>query len=177
MTLTRQSNWIVTLSLAAVALAYLTLVWLPGRKSLAQLQQTIELKRAVIAQSTGLSDALLQTHRELNETETLVRQWEKISPGKKDSPALYGKIHAMAKNSRLSVTRFDPQPIVSHEQLKELPIVIACSGSFDQIYEFLRCLEQQSQTIWVENLRMDKKAKNTKDVQCEISLVVFSDNL
>ncbi|MEN6404967.1 MAG: type 4a pilus biogenesis protein PilO [Thermoguttaceae bacterium] len=177
MNVMRQSNWIVTLSLAAVAVAYLALVWLPGRKSLEQLRQTVESKRAVISQSTGLSDALLRTHGELDETEAVVRRWEKTAPGKKDSPALYGTLHALAKNSRLSVTRFDPQPIVPHEKIQEIPIVMACSGSFSQIYEFLRRLEQQPQTIWVENLRMDQKVKNTKDIQCELSLVVFSDNL
>ena len=32
-------------------------------------------------------------------------------------------------------------------------------------------------TIWVESMRLEKTAQTAKDVQCELNLVVFSNNL
>jgi Tfp pilus assembly protein PilO len=172
----RQSSWIVTLSLAAIAVVYVTFVWLPGRRAIQQISDNVEAKQALIAQSTGLSATLMRVQRELDETESAATQWEKAAPGKKDIPALYGKIDALAKGAHLAISRFDPQPFIVHEKLQEIPITMACSGTFAQICEFLRSVEQQSATIWVESIRLEKSVQNTKDVQCELSLVVFSNN-
>ena len=172
----RQNSWIVTLSLAAVAVAYLMLVWSPNRQAIKKISDQVETKRAFVAQATGLSKAMIGVQQELDKTQAVVAQWEKTCPGKRDVPALYGKINAVAKDAHLAITRFDPQPFVVHEKLYEIPITMNCAGTFAQIYEFLRSIERLSATIWVESIRLERMAQNAKDVQCELSLVVFSNN-
>jgi Tfp pilus assembly protein PilO len=172
----RQSSWIVTLSLAAIAVAYVMLVWLPGHRAIKAMCDQVENKRAFIAQATGLSAALTGAQRELDVTEAAAARWEKAAPGRRDIPALYGKIDALAKNAHLTISRFDPQPFVAYERLQEIPINVSCTGTFAQIYEFLRAVEGLPPTIWVESMRLEKTAQNTKSVQCELNLVVFSDN-
>ena len=102
---------------------------------------------------------------------------EKAAPKKRDIPALYGKIDALAKDAHLAISRFDPQPFVVHEKLQEIPVAMTCSGTFAQVYAFLRAIEGMPVTIWVESLRLEKTAQITKHVQCEINLVVFTNNL
>ena len=172
----RQSSWIVTLSLAAIAMAYLTLVWSPGRRAIREMGEQVETKRAFVAQATGLSAALMGVQQELDKAESVVTQWEKAAPGKRDIPGLYGKINALAKDTHLATGRFDPQPPVVHEKLHEIPLAMTCSGTFAQIYEFLRDVEGLPATIWVESLKLEKAAQNAKDVQCELNLVVFANN-
>ena len=77
----------------------------------------------------------------------------------------------------LAISRFDPQPFVVHEKLQEIPIAMTCSGTFAQIHEFLRAIEGMPVTIWVESMRLEKMAQTAKCVQCELNLVVFSNNL
>jgi Tfp pilus assembly protein PilO len=136
----------------------------------------IEAERTVVAQGTGLSTSLANAKQELDSAQSVARRWEKAAPGKRDIPALFARIDALAKNANLTIGRFDPQPAVPHESFEEIPINMTCSGTFAQIYEFLRAVEGMPVTVWVESLRMEKTGKAVKGVKCELNLVVFSDN-
>ncbi len=172
----RQSSWIVTLSLVAIAAAYLTVVWLPGRKAIVEMQTQVEAKRSFVTQATGQSAALLGIQKELDRTNKAVSQWENASPKKKDLAKFFGTIDAMAKDAHLAVSRFDPQPFVVHEKLREIPLSIKCTGTFAQCFDFIRRVESLPVALWVDTVRIDKKAQDSKDVECEVSLVVFSNN-
>src|SRR5664280_2708336 len=100
----RQSSWIVTLSLAAIAALYLTLVWLPGRRAIQEMREQMESKRSFVAQAAGLSSALVGVQQELDKAKSAVSQWEKKSPKKKELSEFYGKIDALAKDAHLAVT-------------------------------------------------------------------------
>ncbi len=172
----KQNTWIITLSLAALAIVYVKFLWLPGHRANSAMCQEVEEKRAFVTQSAGLAAGLVATHKELQESKALVEQWEKTAPGKRDIPALYAKIDALAKDAHLTIEKLDPQPIVLRQKLQEIPININCVGSFSQIYEFLRTLEGLPVAMWIESLRLDRKSQDTQDVQCELSVVVFSVN-
>jgi hypothetical protein len=47
---------------------------------------------------------------------------------------------------------------------------------FSQVYDFLRDIEGLPTTIRVNYVKMEKTKANTKDVQCELTLVMFSVN-
>jgi Tfp pilus assembly protein PilO len=172
----RQSSWIVTLSLAAIAIVYLKFAWLPGRRAIQEMSQQVEIRQAFLAQSTGLAAMLTGVQGELDKADAIVRQWEDASPGKRDIAQLYGTINSQAKEAHLTTGRFDPQPFVAYEKLREIPLAVSCSGTFAQIHDFLRKVEGLPATVWVESMRIEKSAQNAKDVQCELSLVIFSNN-
>jgi hypothetical protein len=54
---------------------------------------------------------------------------------------------------------------------------MACTGTFSQVYEFIRTVEGLPQVIWVDSLRINKNGEHGEYVIGEINLVVFSDNL
>lgn len=172
----RQSSWIITLSMAAMIVAYLILVWLPRHRVIVDMREQVEAKRTFIAQSTGVSAIVNNVQREIDRAESVASRWEKAAPKKRDIPQLYGKIDALAKKAHLSIAKFDPQPFIVHEQLQEIPVTMTCLGKFADMHAFLRGIEGLPPTIWVESVRFEKSAQNAKDVQCELNLVVFSDN-
>ena len=51
MKLNRGGSWMVTLPVAVLAAAYVMLVYLPGRKAIAELQTQIESKRQILERS------------------------------------------------------------------------------------------------------------------------------
>lgn len=172
----RHSSWLLTASLTVAAVAYLTFVWMPSRRSIQAMQRQVETRHRFVDKSTGLQASLLAAQRELECAESVAARWERLAPREKGIPALYGKINALAKDAGLTVSKFDPQPWVGYEQIREIPISIRCSGSFARLYDFLRCVEGLPVAIWVKSTKLEKTAVSAKDVQCELELVVFSSN-
>ncbi len=172
----RKSNWILTLSLAAIAIAYLTLVWNPGRRKIRETQEEIQTKRQFVTQAADMANTLTASEKELITAESAVKKWERSAPRNRDLPALFGRINALAQNSGLAVTRFDPEPFVVHEEIREIPISIDCAGMFSQVFEFLGAIEKLPESIWVDSLRLEKTKADGGNVKFQVNLVVFSDN-
>ncbi len=172
----RHSSWLVTASLAAIAVAYLTFVWMPGRRAIQAMQRQVEVQHQFVDKSTGLQASLMAVQQELERTESVAARWERLAPREKDIPSLYGKISALAKDAGLTVSKFDPQPWVGYEQIREIPVSIHGSGSFAQLYDFLRRVEGLPVAIWVKSMKIEKTAASAKDIQSELELVVFSNN-
>ena len=172
----KKSSWIVTLSLAGIAVVYMTGVWLPSRREIVEIRQQVQTKREFVSQSTGLAKILTASQKELETAEAANNKWLASAPRNRDLPALYGKINALAKDAGLVLTRFDPEPFNLHEELRELPVAIGCSGTFSQVYTFLSDIEALPATIWVEQLRLGKTKTGGGNVECELNMVVFSNN-
>jgi Tfp pilus assembly protein PilO len=171
-----KSSWIVTPCLAAIAAAYLTFVWMPSRRAIKELHEQVEAKQQLVAQATTLSAMLATSQQDLDKSQAVATAWEKAAPGKRDIPSFYGRINALAKDAGLTISRFDPQSFLTYEKFQEIPITIAGSGNFAQVYEFLRLVESLPVYVWVDSLRIEKAAQNAKTVQCEISMAIFSNN-
>jgi Tfp pilus assembly protein PilO len=169
-----RGSWIVTLPVAGIAVLYVGFVWLPGRRTIAELQSQIELKQQFLAQSATVGNALAAAQQELHQAEDYSSGWEKIAPARKDLPALYGKINSLAKEAGAVTTRFDPQSLIAHGCIREIPLTLGCTGTFGQVFQLLRSIESLPTTIWVDCVRIEKVAETAQTVHCELSLVVFS---
>lgn len=173
----RNWSWVITFLLTILATVYLTFHWLPDHLDIRQLEAQLEAKRLFLAQSAEMSEKAAALQQELVRTETVTAKWNKTSSHNKNILALYERIDALAKDDCLKVTRFAPQPPIKYESLQEIPLSIVCSGRFSEIYDFLRDLEGLPTTMRVNFVKMEKKAGNEKDVECELGLMVFSDYL
>ena len=76
---------------------------------------------------------------------------------------MLGRIHQEADAAGVRITRFDPQAPVVYEKLRRVPVVVGCTGSFSQIYEFIRKLETMPTSVWVGALRMEKDVKKYEE--------------
>jgi Tfp pilus assembly protein PilO len=172
----QRGNWLVTVSLAAATAVYFVLVFLPGRKTIAQLEADVMQKQGVVAQGTGLAAALASSDKELAATRAYNAAWKQRGPSEKELHALYAQISDLAKAAGTATTHFDPKPIEEFKRLREIPLAMGCTGTFRQVCDFLRKLEGLSMVIWVDSLDLKPVREAGEAVLCEINLIVLADN-
>ena len=170
-----RGSWIVTVPLAAASIAYIMLVFLPGRRAIGEARDQIEQKQDYITRAAGLP-ALRAAQQALEKTQAYNTTWEEHAPAQGRLSALYGRIHALAEAAGTTTTRFDPEPLVSYDNLLQIPLVVGCTGSFAQVCEFLRGLEGLQATIWMESVDLEHLVGVGESITCELNLVVFVDN-
>ncbi|MBN2477612.1 MAG: type 4a pilus biogenesis protein PilO [Pirellulales bacterium] len=171
-----RGSWIVTVPMVAIAVGYVTLFFMPGRQAIGETRQQIEQKQDYIAEAATLATALRATQQQLDAAEQYAKSWEDRSPAGGEISALYGKINALAERAGATTTRFDPEPVVAHDTIREIPLAMACTGSFGRIFEFLRSLEELPVEIWVKQCRLENLSGSRGSVNCELTLIVFADN-
>jgi len=172
----RQGSWIVTLSLIAAAVAYLLVIFLPGRRVIGELRSQVSQKQDYLAQNIGLAKGLMAAQQELEKTRAYNTAWNERAPAEGELSIFYGKINELAKAAGTVTTRFDPKPVQVHEQTREIPVTMGCTGTFAQIFELLRSLENLPPTIWLDTVQFKKNKEVGNTVAGEINLVVFANN-
>ena len=172
----RQTSWVVALPLAGLAVAYVLAVFLPGQRAIDQLRGELADHREFVVSTTFVTPAIQATRDELGKTDAYNAAWSADAPAEPDLSELYGRIHALVKTAGATTTRFEPQPTVDYEQLRRIPVLVGCTGSFSQLGRFLKTLEDLPQTIWVETAEFSTNGQAEGVVKCEVELVIFADN-
>jgi Tfp pilus assembly protein PilO len=168
-------NWLVTVPLLGLTVAFLLGLYFPGKKAQKRLTDELELKNQLIGQSEQISTQMISTQQQLGEARKFVDAWRQTSPAGSGSSAMLGDVSKLAKAAGVRTTRFEPATIVEQQQLRQTPLAIGCSGSFAQIYQLLLGIEKLPQTVWVDDLRIERKERSKSDLQCELKLVIFAD--
>ena len=172
----KHGDWIVTVPLAGLAVAYVTLVFMPGRRATAELKQQVDSKQETVTQSLGLFATLGTTNRELKQTRAYNSAWQKRAPGRGEISVLHAKIRQLAEAAGTAITRFDPDYTQVHGAICETPLAVGCTGSFAQVFEFLRQLEGLPEEIWINGLTLEKIDSSAEYMSCELDLVIFASN-
>ena len=175
-TKTKRGDWLVTLPLAAGAIAYVVFVFLPGREVTAELKQQIETKQQTIDQTLGLAKAAVVIGQQAQKTRAYTSAWQQQCPASGELSSLYGKIRELAGASQATITRFDPESSETHPALCETRLLVGCEGSFAEVFEFLRAVEGLQETVWIREMRLDKLEGSEGNVNCELNLVIFASN-
>jgi Tfp pilus assembly protein PilO len=118
----------------------------------------------------------LTTQKEIQRTSAYVAAWRSASPHEANLAGLFGRIGALARSSHVSTTRMAPHAPLVMARVRRVTLVMGCTGSFSQIASFLQKLENMPQTLWIEDLRLEKSSKDGELVGCEMTLEIFADN-
>jgi Tfp pilus assembly protein PilO len=169
-------NWIVTALVSAAAVAYFALVFLPGRQSISEARREIHSKQDFIASAGALAVALKTAQDELGKADAFASAWEEDAPAPSELAAVYGTLHELAKAAGTTITRLNPEPVVPYDAVRKIPLTMGCTGTFAQIFEFLRSLEALDMEIWEEDIRLERMQGNNEYIASEIKLVVFTGN-
>ena len=172
----RRGSWLVTLPLAALAVGYLLVFYLPGREAISRATEQVEEHRQVLEQSAGMLAAIHAAEQEAGKAGRFVNQWETNCPPTAELSQLYGEIYALAEAAGARVTRFDPEAIVPARRIVKIPLKMGCRGRFEQVFGFLATLEGIAYEVWITELRMEQGVENREDISCELSLIVFAGN-
>ena len=172
----RRGSWLVTILLVAVAAIHMTLIFIPGYKNIARLRSEIESRRLYIDNSDATSAKLAAAQQDLLEVRSYIDNWQRAANSAHRLPLLYGNVNELSKKAGTVTTKFEPQMLIEMASLREIPIHLACVGTFAQIHELIRSLENMPQTTWIYSLQLSRAGTNSETVSAEISLVVVSDN-
>jgi Tfp pilus assembly protein PilO len=170
----RQSSWIVTAPLTAAALVYLTCVWLPGNWRIETMWNQLAAMQRFVDQTAARQPAMADSVLELERAKLVATHWEKAAPRKRELSSLYQEINVLAQNAGTTLQQFDPQPGTAYEKVYAVPIIVDGSGTFAQIYEFLRRVEELPIISWATYIKLEKMSANAQDVRFQMELVVFA---
>jgi Tfp pilus assembly protein PilO len=169
----KRSSWKVTLGIAAVAVAYPMLVFIPRMAALAHVRSQVREKQDFVAQAERLRPTLKLIDRDLDETGAYGTRWQERMGSARELATLFGQISQLAKACGTDTTRFEPLPAVELQTLQKVQVNFGLSGSFVAIARLLHDMERLSATIWVEDLKLEAAREVGGPAKCEMKLVVF----
>jgi len=171
---TKRSSWFVTLPIVALAIAYLMFVFFPTAKAIRETRGEIRLKQDYISQTEKLHATVRELEQHLDEAQRFTTQWRRQVPVPGQLSEIYGSITAMSRECGATTTRFDPQPETTINHLHRVPVQMDLTGSYHAVCRLLAELEQLSETVWIDELKIEKHSESGKDVKCELKLDVFA---
>ncbi len=172
----KRTSWFVTLPIAAGALGYLWLVFLPTARAIRETRADIRTKQDYISKAEALHSVLAQAKSDLKVVDAYTRQWSDQTSRATQLPHLFGKITQQTHEIGAVPTRFDPLKEVKMETLLRAPVQMEIVGDYEQIARVLASLERLPETIWVEQLKIEKQSEKGQDVRCEVKLEIFAGN-
>jgi len=170
----RRTNTVLALVIIVIVASYVVFVFLPNRQEAIATQQLLQTDRAFISQAEGLAVAIATAEHELALVEQYTREWSERTPREADLPELFAKLNQLATIAGVTTVGIDPMPAVKHETMQQLPVKLALTGSFREIFNLLMGIENLPMPIWVDNLQIEKPRQDTGNVKCEITLVMFA---
>lgn len=170
-----QKTWLITGVVAAAAIAYVLLVFLPGQRSIHALRTQIRERQQQILQAESLLGPLEQANQRLARTREVSAQWRAAAPSHGRLTEQFALLSLAATEAGLLVERLDPQPPVELQLLAQHAVIVQFQGQFNQLFDFVRRLERLPGTIWVSNLRLSSDGQATKTLRGELTLTIFID--
>ena len=174
----KPGGWIVLVAIGGLIAIYVMGVYLPTRGAIGRLKEETQQKRNYCAGVGDLGPILDATRQKRDATLQYTKAWTDTAPRGGQLSSLLGKIHALGNAAGAHTTRFDPEPIVQHNRIATIPVTMGLTGKFSQVFDFLGSLERLPQSIWIENVTIEKDGETEKDggsVTCKLSLEVFVD--
>ena len=171
-----RGSWLVTLPMAAIAIGFVTLVFLPGQRRTQALRDELHLKQEFILAAGKLGAQLHELNGELAETRKYNSRWRGRATSSARITALYGQIAQLAQDAGVTTTRFAPGAPTEVERLRRIPLDVVCHGSFAQIQAFLAALEACPQPVWLNDLKLEANSEYGGSARCELALATFVDD-
>jgi len=172
--LLKQGNWVTTIALAIVGVAYLYFWFLPNRREIDHLQSELKSQRYIAAQNATVQLAHAECQRQIAETANFVQAWEHASPDEDEVAAILGQINETLTDIGCKTTSFVPREPIPMAHLKKLPLELAVQSDLASLFEALRQIEDLDAEIWVESLSIERPDRGNY-LKSEASLVIFSE--
>jgi Tfp pilus assembly protein PilO len=173
---TSRRSLIITGVVASVAIAYTFLLFLPGQRKICDLRRELDEKRGFVTRQQMVATHIQTTQEEVETTREYVDRWSDLAPMPNHITALLGEITIAAAESGTSNLDVNPGPTQPLKTIQQIPVTLAGTGSFEEVFEFVRRIETLPQTVWIERLNMEAGGEDSEALQCEIALAIFAGN-
>jgi len=169
----RRPNLLLIAAVAVTAVAYLLLVFVPGKKAIELARRELRAKQDFIVEAARLPVQLEEIDREMAATREYTERWQQRASSA-SIPVVFGSVAELAQESGARTTRVVPDNPVDYVGLRQQPLHLACEGELPQIWRLLHGIEQIPAAIWLRRLKIEKTRADSENVQCEMDLAVFT---
>ena len=171
-----RGSWIITLPLAGIAIAFLTLIFLPEQRRIDALRHEMRAKQDYVLAAGQMAARLNSLNADLKETLAYSAAWRGRAVESAGATALCGRIAQLAQGAGVTTARFAPGPPRQLDRMARVPLSVVCYGSFAQLQDFLAGLEAGPQRLWLNDLKLEADAEPGRNVRCEMTVEVFVDD-
>ena len=172
----KPKTWMLTTGLAAFALGYVFLVFVPGQKSIVALRGELRAKQDKIIAADHVIAAIEQTDHQLNAAREFIRKFETNTPREDKLGEVYGQIFARAEESGTNITRLEPHRGSRFNTVGQAIVRVESESTFAQLFDFLNKLERLPAPLWVTEMEIETSREDSEKLRCQITLTVFADN-
>jgi Tfp pilus assembly protein PilO len=172
----RANTLVMTLAATAGAAAYLWFSFLPQKHAIAAIHSELSNKLNYATEAAGVAVAIHRIVCETAEIDEYVKRWGGMTATSVEVSTMFGQIAEAIQAEGIETTRFTPEPPVAYAQIRKIPLRVGCRGSHAEIGRLLAAIEALPYRIWVEELSIEAGDKDTQDLTCEITLVIFANN-
>lgn len=171
-----RGSWIAISMVAAAAVLYMVLFFVPNMRSISESLAELESKLSYVllaqksARATEKMEAELEDVREYND------QHDDQLLAQKELPALFSQISQISKLHDAITTKFEPHPPIAYDSFRKVALRLGVSGSFPAIFGVVRDLEALPTQVWIDEMKFQGPGKDGEPVECDLLLVVFVDN-
>lgn len=171
----KPQSWIITALLAAVAVAYVVFVFLPGQRTINERRAQVQERQQQIMQAHTLAQTVAQTRERLAATRRVGQQWHDDSPRRRDVIAHFASFTQEAQRAGVAIDRLDPLPAVDQSRVAQQNVSLQLHGSFAGIFDLLKRLEAIPGSLWVRTLRLQAGRESDAAQRSELTVTIFVD--
>lgn len=170
----KRNSLMVTLPLAGITALYVWYVYLPLRRTIADLRQQCTHHEQMLAHAQTLGGTIGIRQQELEECKAFAQKHLGGLPEAQEAVDTLGEIALLADQAGAKMERFEPAPVEKLEFLARVPVNLTCAGDFERLFNFLARLESMPRKLWIEDLHIEAPREIGQKARCELKLVVFA---
>ena len=168
-------GWLVTGGMAGIALTYVFFAFLPSQKTMRSMRLQLAEKQQYIAETDKLFAKVIATQTEFAQAGAFVKQWQQDAPDPLQADHLQSQVSHKASLAGVRVLKLQAQPAKQHGLVAEYPILVSIEGSFEGIFHFFQGVEELPQTVWIQNVKLQRPGELRGDLRCDLTLTILGD--
>jgi Tfp pilus assembly protein PilO len=162
--------------LAAVAMmtvAYFALIFVPNQRALRQLRQQTQQEQRYVEANADLPQQVAGLRDRLREVQAYVEAHEARAPKNDGLGSFYDRFTQAATQAEVTLAEITPAAARNGKLLRELPVVVRCSGKFHSLGQLLARLDGFPDPLAIEELTLEATPTDSEKIACTINITVF----
>lgn len=167
-------SWFLTGSVGLAAFAYAWFIYLPGHRAIAETRERIVQQQQFNDKAKTLDLAMAEAEKQIVEVRKFAAEVRSKLAVEDGLAPFYARLTQEAKDLKIKIVRFEPQPVETFETLAQVPLQMGLEGEFPQIHELLARIEASPDLVWVHTLNITRPKGDSGIVSCEVKLAIFA---
>jgi Tfp pilus assembly protein PilO len=161
---------------------YTLFVFLPVQHKTAAFKSKKYELMQYVANRSKTNEKIAQARQRQAQIEQVSAVWRQNAPDSTEIGRTLSNITQQARQSGVTLQRFDPEPQVRLQAIAQQPISVALEGDFAQVFQFLHRVETLPHRVWISNLTLSpgtaadpSVGQTAQTLRVEMTLTIFLD--